>query len=133
MRKDAMKTVAAAILVENGRVLIARRRSTDPLAGKWEFPGGTLEEGEKPEDCLRREMKEEFDIDVSVGDCLGESIYPYPHGAVRLLAYATRWRKGQLNMKAHDAYRWVSPQHLDRYDLAPADIPLARKVMNQGG
>lgn len=78
-------------------------------------------------------MKEEFDIDVSVGDCLGESIYPYPHGAVRLLAYATRWRKGQLNMKAHDAYRWVSPQHLDRYDLAPADIPLARKVMNQGG
>lgn len=128
-----MKTVTAAILFKEGRVLIARRRSTDKLAGKWEFPGGTIEEGETPEACLKREMKEEFDIDVSVGNCFGESIYHYPHGAVRLLAYAVQWREGQLSMKAHDAYRWVPPHHLSRYDLAPADIPLARKVINQGG
>ncbi len=133
MRKDAMKTVAAAILVEDGKVLIAKRRSTDKLAGKWEFPGGTLEEGETPEDCLRREMKEEFDIDVSVGDCLGESVYPYPHGVVRLLAFAARWRGGQMRMKAHDEYRWVPLQHLNRYDLSPADIPLARELMNDDG
>lgn len=129
-QKGEMKTVTAAILVKDGRVLIARRRSTDRLAGKWEFPGGTIEEGETPEACLKREMKEEFDIDVTVGDCLGESVYHYPHGAVRLLAYATRWRDGQMTMRAHDDYRWVPPHHLNRYDLAPADIPLAREVMN---
>lgn len=133
MQKGAVKTVTAAILVEDGKVLIARRRSTDQLAGKWEFPGGTLEDGETPEACLRREMKEEFDIDVSVGDCLGESVYHYPHGAVRLLAFAVRWREGQMRMRAHDEYRWVPPEHLNRYDLAAADIPLARMVMHHGG
>ena len=68
-----MKLVTAAILIKDNRILIAKRRINDKLAGNWEFPGGTIEYEETPEECLRREMKEEFDIDVTVGEYFGES------------------------------------------------------------
>ena len=62
-----MKTVTAAILIIDGRILIAKRRLGDRLAEKWEFPGGKIEQGETPEQCLGREMQEEFQIQVSIG------------------------------------------------------------------
>ena len=75
-----MIDVTAAILNYNERLLIAQRKATGKLPNKWEFPGGKVESGETPEDCLKREMEEEFSIDVSVGEYLGESIYHYDHG-----------------------------------------------------
>ena len=87
-----MKDVTAAIIVKDGKVLIAKRKPTDKLPDKWEFPGGKIEPDETPRDCLAREMKEEFGITVSVGEFLGESVYHYEHGAIRLLAYRACWR-----------------------------------------
>ena len=69
--------MTAAILVHNDRILIAQRRDPDNLAGKWEFPGGKIEHNETPQQCLIREMKEEFDIDVVIGEFFDESIYHY--------------------------------------------------------
>jgi 8-oxo-dGTP diphosphatase len=63
-----LKKVAAALLVNDNKILIAQRKSTDKLAGKWEFPGGKLEPGETLEECLKREMHEEFGIEVEVGE-----------------------------------------------------------------
>jgi 8-oxo-dGTP diphosphatase len=63
-----MKNVTAAILIEGGKILIARRKADDHLAFKWEFPGGKVEPGEIPEECLKREMKEEFNVEVRVGN-----------------------------------------------------------------
>ena len=82
-----MKRVTAAILMKNGRVLVAQRRGTDKLAGKWEFPGGKIENHETPKQCLIREMKEEFDIKVSIGKFFGESVYRCETGTIQLLAY----------------------------------------------
>jgi 8-oxo-dGTP diphosphatase len=69
--------VTAAILVKDNKIIIAKRGSDDRLANKWEFPGGKIEINETPEQCLKREMKEEFDIDVSVGEYLGSISIPW--------------------------------------------------------
>jgi 8-oxo-dGTP diphosphatase len=130
MNNPSVKSVTAAILVKDRRILIAKRKSSDPLANKWEFPGGTVESGESPEECLRREMREEFDIDVNVGEYFGESIYHYVHGSIKLLAYMAYWIGGEIKMQAHDDYKWVRIDRLSQYDFAPADIPLAKEVMD---
>ena len=67
--------VTAAMLVKDDKIIIARTGPDDKLADKWEFPGGKIEINETPEQCLKREMKEEFDIDVSVEEYLGSSIF----------------------------------------------------------
>ena len=123
-----MKNVTAAILINNGLVLIAKRRSTDRLASKWEFPGGTVEEGETPEECLKREMKEELGITVSVGGYLGDSLYKYDHGTIRLMGFRTFWENGDIMLKAHDDFRWVSLDELQAYDFAPADLPFVGRL-----
>jgi 8-oxo-dGTP diphosphatase len=123
-----MVEVTAALLFKDKKLLIAKRKSTDKLPNKWEFPGGKIEDGETPEYCLKREMEEEFEIDVSVGKFLGESIYHYDHGTIKLLAYRTYWKGGSISLKAHDDYQWVSLDQLQDYDFAPADIPFVEKL-----
>ena len=131
LRQAATVTrVTAAILIKDGRIIIARRRSADHQGDKWEFPGGKIEPGETPEQCLQREIKEELDIEVSVGRFLGSSIYHYDHISIELLAYRTYWQKGSITLKAHAAYRWVPLEHLDQYDFAPADRPLAARLQS---
>ncbi len=125
-----MQNVTASILVRDGRVLIARRTADDRLANKWEFPGGKVEDGETPESCLARELKEELGITVSVGALLGESIYRYEHGSIKLLAYEAHWEAGDLDPKVHAEVTWASLSELDGYDFAPADIPFVRKLMS---
>ena len=126
-----MKVVTAAILERDGKILIARRRADDRQAGKWEFPGGTLESDETLQECLQREMQEEFGITVTVGRCFGESIYDYEHGAIKLIAYQASWESGKLVLNAHADFRWVSPDQLIEYDFAPADIPLVKKLLHK--
>jgi 8-oxo-dGTP diphosphatase len=115
-------------MLKDEKVFIAQRGPEDRLAFKWEFPGGKLERGESPEECLKREMKEEFGIEVSVGKFFAESIYTYKHGTVRLLAYMTDWKSGELNLVEHQDCRWITVEELAYYELAPADMPLAEKL-----
>jgi 8-oxo-dGTP diphosphatase len=129
----SMKDVTAAILLVDQKVFIARRRLPDPLGRKWEFPGGKVENGETPEECLRREMKEEFQIAVEVGEFFGESIYHYDHGCIRLLAYRVHWKKGGMKPIVHDEVRWVPINELPEYDFAPADVPLTLRLMTMEG
>ena len=98
------------------------------MPNKWEFPGGKIENNETPEQCLKRELKEEFDIDVSVGEYLGSNIYHYDHISIELLAYRTFWEGGDINLKDHDDFKWASLKQLDNYDFAPADIPFVNKL-----
>lgn len=73
-------------------------------------------------------MEEEFDIDVSVGHYLGESIYHYDHGSIKLLAYKTTWITGEFTIKDHKAIKWVTIGELQDYDFAPADISFVEKL-----
>ncbi len=123
-----MKTVTAAILIVNENIFIAQRQAHDALSSKWEFPGGKLEEGETLQECLKREMKEEFGMEISVGALFGESVYHYDHGSITLIAYWIQWEAGECTPKVHQACRWVPLKDLPAYDFAPADVPFVDKL-----
>lgn len=123
-----MKTVTAGIMVEKGSIFIAKRKLGFRFAHKWEFPGGKMEQGETPEACLKREMEEEFGIDVSIGEFLGESFHQYDHGGIRLLAYRVYWVGGEMELRDHDEYRWVLPAELGEFDFTAADLPFVERL-----
>jgi 8-oxo-dGTP diphosphatase len=75
-------------------------------------------------------MKEEFDIDVSVGEYLGSSIYHYDHISIELLAYRTYWENGRIDLKDHDDFKWISLEQLSEFDFAPADLVFVEKLKN---
>jgi 8-oxo-dGTP diphosphatase len=121
--------VTAAIIQQNGKVLVARRKSGH-LQGKWEFPGGKIEPGETPEACLERELLEEFEIKIETGNFVAESIFHYKavDRTIRLLGYKAKYVSGSFRLHVHDEVAWVGLDELDSYDFAPADIPLAHEI-----
>ena len=122
--------VTAAVLAKDDKIIIAKRGPDDKLADKWEFPGGKIEINETPEQCLKREIKEEFDTDVSVGEYLGSSIYHYDHMSIELLAYRTYWEDREIDLKDHDDFKWISLEQLSEFDFAPADLVFVEKLQN---
>ena len=125
-----MIDVTAAILIKDGRVLIAQRKPGDKQPGKWEFPGGKIEAAESARECLKREIYEEFSIEIRVGKFLGENVYHYRHASIRLLVYLAAWQGGELALKDHADYAWVKYDRLDEFDFAPADLPFVRMLVS---
>ena len=123
-----MKEVTAAVIIEGGKVFIARRAPGENSAGGWEFPGGKIENGETPQECLKRELYEELGIRTEIGEFVAESIYEYPKGAIRLLAYRTNIIEGEIGLSVHDAFRWAPISDMPATGMLPADIPIAIKV-----
>ena len=127
-----MIQVAAAVIIKAGKCLIARRSPGLNLSGLWELPGGKLELGETPEECLRREIREELSIEISVGRFIAESRFGYPSGSIHLMAYQAAWRSGELQLTVHDQYVWVSEAELLSYTYPPADRPILDKLIEGG-
>jgi mutator protein MutT len=119
--------VTAAVIVKGGKVLAARRGPGKHLEGYWEFPGGKLEENESPEDCLERELTEEFSITSKVGAYIGESVYDYGEKVVRLLGYEVEHTAGDFKLVDHDELCWLEIDQLADMKWAPADIPLVEQ------
>lgn len=125
-----MKEVTAAIITNNDKILIAQRAKNENLAGKWEFPGGKTEKGETPQQCLKREIQEELELNIEVGEFLGESIYTYSNGQIKLMAYFSTIIDGKIQLHVHDQVEWVTIDEIGKYDFAPADIPLVEKLQD---
>ncbi len=123
--------VAAAVIKKDNRVLLAQRAQGEHLEYKWEFPGGKIEPGETPEECLQRELNEEFSIIAQANIFIGESIFHYPDKSIRLLAYEVKWLGGDFILNVHDKIDWVTREALLSKDLAAADIPIAKIVYEQ--
>jgi 8-oxo-dGTP diphosphatase len=113
--------VTAAVIEEDGKVLIARRKKGDRFEGRWEFPGGKVEPGELPEDCLKREIREELGIDVEVGDVLCSLPFRTADLAIRLLAYKAERLAGEVACLDHEEIRWVDPAELDAFEMTEPD------------
>ena len=126
-----MIDVTAAILTQAGRVLIARRKPGASQAGMWEFPGGKVRPGETPEECLKREIREELGLDIAVGKFLGESIHAYADQHIRLRAYYARIEAGTPVLNDHAAVAWVRFDELGRFTFCAADMPFVR-MLNAG-
>ncbi len=118
--------VAVALIDPDGRVLIAQRPEGKQLAGLWEFPGGKVEPGERPETALIRELKEELGIDVTEA-CLAPFVFAsHAYDSFHLLMplYLCRRWSGVVVKHEHAALAWVKPNRLGDYPMPPADEPL---------
>ena len=119
--------VAACALVDpDARVLIAQRPAGKPMAGLWEFPGGKVEAGERPEETLIRELKEELAIDVNEA-CLAPLTFAshrYPDFHLLMPLYVCRRWEGTVTAREGQTLAWVRPNRLRDYPMPPADIPL---------
>ena len=118
--------VAVALSDVDGRVLIAKRPEGKTLAGLWEFPGGKVEPGERPEAALIRELREELGIEVSES-CLAPFVFAsHAYDSFHLLMplYLCRRWDGVVAAREHDALAWVKPDKLSAYPMPPADEPL---------
>jgi 8-oxo-dGTP diphosphatase len=122
--------VAAAIIVEDGRVLLTQRKPSSHLAGMWEFPGGKVEAGEDPRDAVARELREELGIEIDVGEIVEVTFYKYETKSVLLLFYRATRRRGSPEPRALDvaAFDWVDRSALDPAKFPPADVAVLRKV-----
>jgi 8-oxo-dGTP diphosphatase len=124
--------VAACALVDaDGRVLLAQRPPGKPMAGLWEFPGGKIETGERPEQTLIRELKEELGIDVRE-DCLAPltfASHAYPDFHLLMPLYVCRRWEGPVTALEAQQLAWVKPNRLRDNDMPPADVPLVSHLM----
>jgi mutator protein MutT len=126
-----MKLVSAGLIVDKeGKILIARRSSTEPLSGWYEFPGGKLEKGESAPQSLVRELKEELDINSKIIGHFADTIYKYETGEIKLFCYwvQTDNPKTTFKKRVHDDLVWVLPCNLKNYKVLPADISICLKM-----
>ena len=126
MTAKVVLVVACALIDPDGRVLIAERPAGRPLAGLWEFPGGKVETGERPEQTLIRELKEELGISVNEA-CLAPltfASYGYPDFHLLMPLYVCRRWEGTVTAQEGQKLRWVMPNRLREFPMPPADEPL---------
>lgn len=123
-------SVSAGIIVHDGMLLIAKRRPTAVLPNAWVLPGGRQEPNETPEACLKRELKEEFAIEVTVGESVGSHTHTYDFGTVELTAFRADWDDGDFNSRDHEEIRWAFPHELDQFNFAPADHAVIRRIIS---
>ena len=124
-----MLKVTAAVIEKDGKILIARRKMGDRFGGKWEFPGGKIHLGEAPEACLKRELKEEFDIEAEIGEFICSSKFRYLGMPLELLVYKARHVSGEFKPVDHDEIKWVPPGELRGYDYVKADVAVVEKLL----
>jgi 8-oxo-dGTP diphosphatase len=103
----------------------------DRFAGLWEFPGGKLEQGETPEECLARELYEELGIRARVGRSLGSVYYSSPGFAIELIAYRVSHPAGSFRLQDHEEVRWVSPSEVGQFALTEPDKLLLEKLLTK--
>jgi len=124
---DIMITVVAALIKKDDKILIARRSTGDEnVFGKWEFPGGKVEKNESEECAIEREIKEEFEMNIKANKFIINNICEYPNKTIDLRLYECEYVSGEFKLHDHFEYAWVTIDNLLDYDLAPADIPLAK-------
>lgn len=121
--------MVCGLVVQNGRVLSAQRSSSMPLPGYWEFPGGKVEEGESDQAALVRELREELEIDVTVGERLGTIVHHYPEKSIELIAYQCTIDRGPPVLHEHADLRWCTLSQLSDIKLATADQRLVDQLI----
>ncbi len=120
--------VCAGVILRSGAVLLARRAAGRRNEGKWEFPGGRVEDGETPQAALVRELREELGIEATVGEEAARCRHAYDFGEIELIAFLVPKFTGEIKLVDHDQVKWVEARRLLEYDLAPADVPIAEKI-----
>lgn len=124
-----MKTirVVAAVIRKDDKIF-ATQRGYGELKGGWEFPGGKIEDGETPQEALKREIEEELDTEISVGELIDTIEYDYPTFHLSMDCFWCEIVEGRLVLKEHEAARWLDRKTMDDVEWLPADVTLVGKI-----
>ena len=128
MRPSKPIAVVCALMVRKGNVLIVQYGPGSKHPGKWEFPGGKIHRGESPEVALSREIMEELGIQVKILSRLEPVEYEYPGRCIRLIPFVCRYERQTIVLHEHQAFVWLEPEDMDKFELLPAD----RKLLDTG-
>ncbi len=124
-----MTTVAAALIERNGKTLICRRRPDQTHGGKWEFPGGKVENGESPAEAVRRELREELDIEAEVGPMIARYEYAYPgKKPILLVFFAVSKFAGEPDGARFAETRWEPARDFPKFDFLEGDVAFVREL-----
>ena len=125
-----IRVVAAVIKAEkNGEpIIFATQRGYGEFKDGWEFPGGKIQEGETPQQALKREIMEELDTEIEVGELIDTIEYDYPEFHLSMDCFWCSIVKGDLVLKEHEAAKWLTKESLDEVDWLPADKDLIEKI-----
>ena len=119
--------VVAAIITDGSRILATQRGYGD-FKGMWEFPGGKIEPGELPEEALRREIREELQIEIAISRFLSKVNYEYPGFILNMDCYLSKIESGTLVLAEHQDARWLAPSELMTVEWLPADIEIVEQL-----
>ena len=122
-----IEVVAAIIHDAEGRIF-ATQRGYGEFKDSWEFPGGKMEAGETPEEALRREIWEELETRIEVERLVETVEYDYPQFHLTMHCYLCRVESGRLELKEHEAARWLEKEELDEVDWLPADLQIIDNI-----
>lgn len=126
-----IRVVAAVITSVNDageKIIFATKRGYGEFKGGWEFPGGKIEEGETPQEALKREIMEELDTEISVGELIDTIEYDYPTFHLSMDCFWCDIKKGDLVLKEHEAAKWLMKEQLEEVEWLPADVTLIGKI-----
>ncbi|MGJ1227755.1 (deoxy)nucleoside triphosphate pyrophosphohydrolase [Sphingobacterium siyangense] len=126
---DKIKVVCG-IICKDDRVLICRRKASKSLGGYWEFPGGKVEENETYEESLKRELREELGLEVIIDSHFLDNTHQYETVNIELISFKCSTEQSEIKKVDHDRTEWVLISSLLDWQLAPADIPIAKSLMN---
>ena len=127
-----MKTVrVVAAVIRKDDKIFATQRGYGEFKNGWEFPGGKIEEGEAPEQALAREIKEELDTEIQVGKLIDTIEYDYPKFHLSMDCFWCEIMQGGLELKEHEAARWLSKEELYSVDWLPADVGVVEKIKKE--
>lgn len=121
--------VTAAIIEDNGKILISQRKPETHKGLKWEFPGGKLEEDETPEECIVREIKEELGLEIETRGIFDVIYHKYSSKTVLLLVYKCKVKGGQARAIDCNDFKWVDATDLEQFDYPEADLPIVKKLL----
>jgi len=123
-----MKQVTCAIIVDKDGILVTQRSEQMPHPLKWEFPGGKLKEGEEAEFCIRREIREELGIEISVEEQLPTVKHLYASTSIELIPFICRHLEGVIELTEHSNFRWIPLGELEQLDWLEADVEVVRTL-----
>ena len=121
--------VTCSIITFQNKILAVQRSNRMSQPMKWEFPGGKIEPGETEIDCIKREIKEELNINIEVIERLTPSIYNYPNFTIELIPFTAIYVSGQLKLKEHHQYLLLEKNELHTLDWAEADLPIVNEMV----
>lgn len=125
-----MIKVVAALIEKDNKYLIAKRSTGDiNTLGKWEFPGGKVEQNENEMQAIEREILEEFELKVEAKEFITNNVCKYPNKTIDLRLYKCEYIEGNFKLHAHSEYMWAKIDEITNFELAPADIPLAQYLI----